>query len=432
MWRDLNFSLHRGQLIAVRGDNGRGKSTLLRALAGLYSSWQGELVLFDNGSPVYLGHEAGLKPSLSARENLRWLCRLSGDADKGGATVGRVLKKMNLTQLADTPLSTLSAGQLQRVVLARLLLLPSSLWLLDEPFRSLDGGGIALLNRLLRDHIAGGGAAVIALPAADSQRDGALIICEFQLPVDDASAAGQIPQDSQSEPRDISTPVPLIRFFTALRRDLKLVLTGRGGALRVPLFVLLATLLLYLSEGSDVQGLSGLAPGILWSLALLALLGHGDELSRGDCEDGSLQQLILVAGNGLLETAVARIFSLWIAVVIPLALFLLLCGSLLALPAAAFATLAGSLLVGGLALAALATVGSALLAPIRGGVSLLLPLLMLPLALPILIFGVASVEIALQNFTPLPTLAILLAMALLALLLLPFAITTAWRLAVDH
>ena len=215
-------------------------------------------------------------------------------------------------------------------------------------------------------------------------------------------------------------------FAGALRRDLRLLLADSAQLLRVPLFLLLAAVLFQLGEVG--AGASRPGPGILWILALIALLSGGDELCRGDREDGSLDQQLLLAEGRLAELALARIMACWLLVAAPLALFAApLAGLLLQLPAEGLWVLSLSLLAGGPGLAALAAVGSALSPSSRGGM-LLQPLLLLPLALPLLIFGVASVEIALQGFDPLPTLAVVLALSLLAVASLPFAIAAAWRI----
>jgi heme exporter protein A len=162
----LDFNVGRGETLLVEGDNGSGKTTLLRVLAGMLPG-EGE-IRFDgtpasrdsrNGRVLLLGHRLGMNDSLSARENLAFLTGLYGT--RTGATVESALAAVGIEGWIDEPLRSLSAGQKKRVGLARLLLLPGDLWLLDEPYANLDRHGIELVNALIAGHCAGGGAALV-------------------------------------------------------------------------------------------------------------------------------------------------------------------------------------------------------------------------------------------------------------------------------
>ena len=163
----LDFQLHAGELALVEGDNGSGKTTLLRMLAGLLHvgegelHWRGEPLQRDlcAGEILFLGHQLGLKADLSPRENLQIAAGLHGCRD--GSSVAAVLADIGLRGYEDEPVRRLSAGQKKRAALARLLLLPATLWLLDEPYANLDRTGIALVNQLLETHTATGGAALV-------------------------------------------------------------------------------------------------------------------------------------------------------------------------------------------------------------------------------------------------------------------------------
>lgn len=163
----LDFSVARGETLLVEGDNGSGKTTLLRVLAGMLPPGEGEL-RFDggpatrdnrNGHTLLLGHRLGMNESLSARENLLFLSGLYGT--RVGTSVESALAAVGIEAWIDEPLRNLSAGQKKRVGLARLLLLPGDLWLLDEPYANLDRLGIELVNALIADHCARGGAALV-------------------------------------------------------------------------------------------------------------------------------------------------------------------------------------------------------------------------------------------------------------------------------
>lgn len=163
----LDFSLHAGEVVLIEGDNGSGKTTLLKVLSGLLESTSGEVLL--HGAPLtlarlshqvaLLGHLLGLKLELSALENLRFAIGMGGM--RAGITPPLALASVGLAGYEDAPLRTFSAGQRKRVALARLLLVPAALWLLDEPYANLDREGIELVNRLLENHAHRGGAALI-------------------------------------------------------------------------------------------------------------------------------------------------------------------------------------------------------------------------------------------------------------------------------
>ncbi|SFS12347.1 heme exporter protein A [Dyella sp. OK004] len=170
----LDFRLHEGEVVLVEGDNGSGKTTLLRVLAGLLHIDEGELLwrggrwLRDAylGDTLFLGHHLGLKADLSARENLAIAGGLYGTRD--GVNANQVLADVGLPGYEDEPVRRLSAGQKKRAALARLLLLPATLWLLDEPYANLDRTGIELVNRLLEQHATRGGAALVTSHGAVS------------------------------------------------------------------------------------------------------------------------------------------------------------------------------------------------------------------------------------------------------------------------
>ena len=175
----LDFSVGAGEIALVEGDNGSGKTTLLRILAGLLhvdegqllwrgEAWQGDAHL---GDILFLGHHLGLKGDLSPRENLAVAAGLYGRRD--GLAPADTLRQIGLAGYEDEPVRRLSAGQKKRAALVRLLLLPATLWLLDEPYANLDRSGIELVNGLLAQHAARGGAALVTSHGAGSFLGGA-------------------------------------------------------------------------------------------------------------------------------------------------------------------------------------------------------------------------------------------------------------------
>ncbi|MGI9330035.1 MAG: cytochrome c biogenesis heme-transporting ATPase CcmA [Gammaproteobacteria bacterium] len=165
----LSFSVSQGEVMQVRGPNGAGKTTLLRVLAGLTRaetgrvSWSGEATTAQRSefglALAYCGHQTGLKGDLSLRGNLAFSGRLAGLA---GEPWLPLLDQLGLTASADRLVRHLSAGQQRRGALARALMLPARLWILDEPFTNLDGQGREFLEDRLDQHLSGDGLAVIA------------------------------------------------------------------------------------------------------------------------------------------------------------------------------------------------------------------------------------------------------------------------------
>jgi heme exporter protein A len=163
----LDFVLQPGEVVLIEGDNGAGKTTLLRVLSGLLEPTSGDILL--DGEPLtlaklshqvaLLGHQPGLKGDLSVIQNLRFAAGLGGL--RSGISPATALAGVGLEGFADVPTRQLSAGQKKRVALARVLLAPVGLWLLDEPYANLDLEGIKLVNRLLELHARRGGAALI-------------------------------------------------------------------------------------------------------------------------------------------------------------------------------------------------------------------------------------------------------------------------------
>lgn len=166
-----NFSLqvHAGSMYQIEGPNGAGKSSLLRILAGLLAPQSGEIRYKGELSQhvrreflqdlLFIGHKAAVKPELTALENLEFFAATQGQpcAEPPFA----LLAKVGLVGLEDVPAGNLSAGQQRRIALARLWVTQSQLWVLDEPFTSLDVAGIELLHQRFSEHLQQSGAIVL-------------------------------------------------------------------------------------------------------------------------------------------------------------------------------------------------------------------------------------------------------------------------------
>ena len=150
----LTFAVPPGGVGLVRGPNGSGKTTLLRVVAGLAPADRGTIRV--PGALHHCGHAPASKPALTVRAHLRFL------QDLLGGPTNEAVERLRLRPLLDLPAGVLSAGQRQRVALARLLVAPCPLWLLDEPTAALDDANTALVGALLDEHARSGGVALVA------------------------------------------------------------------------------------------------------------------------------------------------------------------------------------------------------------------------------------------------------------------------------
>ena len=169
LFKDLSFTLNSGELLVLEGQNGSGKTSLIRAILGMISFESGEVLWNDipinkqrqefHGSLIWLSHRTGLKKDLTLQENLDFEGALRSKLD---VDQSQILKKLNIFDLKDLPVRSMSAGQQRRAALARLLLFDASIWLLDEPFTNLDDEGQNIVLDLINSHLSSGGICVIA------------------------------------------------------------------------------------------------------------------------------------------------------------------------------------------------------------------------------------------------------------------------------
>ncbi len=294
----LTLSLAAGELLQVAGDNGAGKTSLLRILCGLARpesgvvSWQGLPLAKVRESfhrqLLWLGHKPGVNAALTADENLRFFFPASRLQQRESA-----LAAVGLAGYEDLPLSQLSAGQQRRVALTRLWLTDAPLWILDEPFTALDATAMETLTRR-RSSTPGRGMRHPHHPPA-------------------AAAAGL----------SVAHPAPRRRRWrrammcALLARELRLAWRSGAEILNPLWFFLIVITLFPFGVGAAPQLLAQIAPGVVWVAALLAALLVMDRLFRDDWQDGSLEQLMLLP-TPLVAVVLVKVVAHWMMSGLPL------------------------------------------------------------------------------------------------------------------
>ena len=166
LFEGLDFTLKNNQVLLLEGKNGSGKTSLLRIICGFREQDAGELLWCNTAikgsnyfsEMAYVGHLDGVKKELSVLENLKMSLALS---QAGKYTIDQALDKVQLAGYDDSLVQSLSAGQKRRLSLARLLITKKTLWVLDEPFTSIDKQGIKLIESLMHEHISNGGMIIL-------------------------------------------------------------------------------------------------------------------------------------------------------------------------------------------------------------------------------------------------------------------------------
>jgi heme exporter protein B len=218
-------------------------------------------------------------------------------------------------------------------------------------------------------------------------------------------------------------------FVGMVRRDLRLTVRQGADSALALIFFLLAVLLFPFGVGPEPNILARVGPGVLWVTALLAALISLDRLFQADFEDGSLDQLALLPLS-LALVSLAKALAHWLTTGLPLALVSPILALVLGVDAAGYSALVAALLVGTPTLSLIGGLGAALTLGARRGAALL-ALLVLPLYVPVLIFGVAAVEAAIAGLPAASHLSLLAALLLAAIPLCAWATAAALRQALQ-
>jgi heme exporter protein B len=222
---------------------------------------------------------------------------------------------------------------------------------------------------------------------------------------------------------------PCEAFALVVRRELRLSFRRPDQLLQPLVFFLIVTTLFPLGLSLQLSLLRDMAPGVLWVAALLSSLLSLDSLFKSDADDGTLEQLAL-CGQGLTVIVVAKTVAHWLVSGAALVLVSPIVGTALGIPVAAFATMMLSLVLGTLTLSWLGAIGAGLTVGLKRG-NVLLSLIVLPLAMPLLIFGAAATDRATSGVSSVGALYFLAALCVFTCTLAPFAATAALRITLE-
>jgi heme exporter protein B len=422
---NVSFSLPHGNYLELQGQNGCGKTSLLRTLASIQESdtkqgtKQGTKRHAPAQSIFYFGHQSGFRPELKVTEQLVLSLQMYR-AQNDTATIKRILKRVGLAHQLHAQIHQLSQGQIRRLMLAVMAHSGCSLWLIDEPFNALDIQGLELLRELLSEHFEQSGSAIIAthrslddaLPALSKYTAGKLII--------DASQAQFLSSSSQPSPPSGSwrTAVQgLAMFFWVLRREFKLMAARPQDIVWPSIFFWMTLTLFPFGIGTNRDSLAEAAGGIFWISALLATLIGATRFFNADYESGALANLKTARISFSLLTF-GKVIAGWLFVGIPLSLASVPIALLYGLTPDTIWILFTSLMLGSISLAAFCSLFAALGLMARQA-QIIICLLAFPVFVPLIIFGTTAVTGAQNGIGSMAPLLVLANLAVLSIIALP-------------
>ena len=446
----INLSLSPGEVVQVCGPNGCGKSSLLRMVAGLLPPeqgavyWQGDSITqcsYYAAECIYMGHRHAMQGHLTPLENLELALLLKAVTllDSSQA-LSYTLRQWGLVAHQYQLTHSLSAGMQRRIALAQLSLVDSVLWLLDEPYTSLDAHGAQQLTDLIVAHRERGGMVLLAshqtLPITGVGKlplDRGQSAATLNLPVSAPATTGMQRESMSIAQEDLSylaareaTEMSCLKLLTCLWSQTAMAAWRQRGQGLIPLFFLMMMVSIFpIVLDSDPQQLQHLAAAILWIGMLLAELLILPHLFDSAFVDGSLEQILLCPYATLVICF--KIIFHWIFNVIPLLFLLTVVVLVLNWLPCKLVLLIMSLVMATLLLHLLGSMVTALILGVRQG-SMLLPLLVVPLYIPVILLGLASISAATLISVPM---ALLLALLCVSLAGLPWLITAALRIGIQ-
>ena len=212
-------------------------------------------------------------------------------------------------------------------------------------------------------------------------------------------------------------------------RDLTLAWRRRADVLSTVFFFVIVVSLFPFGIGPEMQLLQAIAPGVVWVAALLASMLSLGRLFATDYPDGTLEQL-LISPQPLVLVVLGKVLAQWLVSGVPLVLLAPMIGIQFGLEADALFMLSLSLLIGTPVLSLIGAIGAALTLGLRGG-GVLIAVLILPLYIPVLIFGAGAVEASIMGTSPLPHLYLLAALLVLSIVFSPWATAAALRISME-
>jgi heme exporter protein B len=227
----------------------------------------------------------------------------------------------------------------------------------------------------------------------------------------------------------VSAPSTLAMFRWIVWRDLTLAWRRRADVLSTLFFFIIVVSLFPLGVGPETQLLRSIAPGVVWVAALLASMLSLGRLFANDYQDGTLDQLLLTP-QPLYLVVLAKVLAQWIVSEVPLVLIAPLIGLQFDLPRETLVVLFVSLLIGTPVLSLIGSIGASLTLGLRGG-GVLIALLILPLYIPVLIFGAGAVDASILGTDPQANIYLLAAMLVLSLVFAPWATSAALRISLE-
>ncbi|MFL0799260.1 MAG: heme exporter protein CcmB [Agarilytica sp.] len=218
-------------------------------------------------------------------------------------------------------------------------------------------------------------------------------------------------------------------FLATLKKELVIGFRNRGDIANPLIFFLSVIIFVPLGISAETAMLASIAPGMIWIVALLATLLSLDRLFQGDFDDGSLEQSI-ISGQSLYMLVIAKVFVHWLITGLPLTLLSPLLGLMMSLPETGYGPLVVSLLLGTGTLSLIGAIGAALTVALRRG-GLLLSLIIMPLYIPVLVFGAGAVNNAIDGTASAGQISMLAGFVVLSLVMAPLAAAGALRISIN-